>query len=422
MDLFTPKARYRFYGTPSTYLSAARHALGSAFGQSPDHRAELEAAVAEMVEVEHAICVPQARFGLYLVLDRLLSPARPNVVMSPYTIHDVVNMVLAAGGRPVYADVERDTCNIDLARIADLIDDRTGAVMITHLHGLACDVDAIQELCASRGVPLVEDAAQAFGARVGGRLLGGFGAAGVYSFGRAKNINAFYGGMVVTSNRSLAESIRSELAGLPEEDGAKLAKRIAHCAVGDIMTVPPVFSPLTFKVFRFGAVKGVKSINKIVQTEDDPKRRETLPEAYRRRLTSMQARLVYEQLPFLDEKTEARLELARIYEEGLRGLPGIELPPWREDGSHIYLQYPIQLEDRWDYVRTMMRRGRDVAIQHMNSVAELEIFKDLASDCPVAREIAERVVLLPTYPGYGADEAHKNVEVTKAYLAERHGR
>src|SRR5688500_16495961 len=152
MDVFSPRARFRFYGTPETYVGAARHALRAALGRAPDHRAELERTVAGMIGVDHAICVPQARFGLYLLFARLLTPDRPEVIMSPYTIHDVVNMVLCAGGRPVFADIEGETCNIDPVRVAERINDRTGAVMITHLHGLACDVDRIEALCAARGV------------------------------------------------------------------------------------------------------------------------------------------------------------------------------------------------------------------------------------------------------------------------------
>jgi perosamine synthetase len=416
--MFTPRARYRFYGSPSNYVSAARHAVS----REVDGRTLLEQRLAQLVGVDHAICVPQARFGLYLIFSRLCTPERPNVVMSPYTIHDVVNMVLLAGGRPVFCDIERDTCNIDAAKISPLLDDRTAAVMITHLHGLACDIEKIMPLCDARGVPVIEDAAQAYGTRVAGQLLGGFGHAGVFSFGRAKNINAFYGGAIVTSDATLANFIRRELDGLPDEDPRKLVKRIAHCLVGDLMTAPPVFSPLTFKLFRFGAVNGVKAVNKIVQTEDEPKRKAELPEPYRRKLTSMQAHLIYEQLPTVDELTQIRLERARIYHEGLAGEPGILLPPWRGDGSHIYLQYPVQLEDRWEYVRYMMKHGRDLAIQHMSSAAELDIFKEFRGDCPVARETAERVVLLPTYPNYPLEEARKNVEVTRAYLRERAGR
>ena len=125
--MFTPRARYRFYGSPGNYLSAARHALG----RDVDGRSLLEQRLAQRVGVYHAICVPQARFGLYLIFSQLCTPERPNVVMSPYTIHDVVNMVLLAGGRPVFCDIERDTCNIDAAKIGALLDDQTAAVLIT---------------------------------------------------------------------------------------------------------------------------------------------------------------------------------------------------------------------------------------------------------------------------------------------------
>lgn len=414
--MFTPKARYRFYGSPANYFSALSHTLK---GGDRDYRRELEEEVARLIGVGHAICVPQARFGLHLVFKNLLTPERPNVVMSPYTIHDVVNMVLAAGGRPVWADIESATCNVDAAEIEKLIDERTGAVMITHLHGLACDVERIRAICDARGVPLVEDSAQAFGARVAGRRVGSVGDAGVFSFGRAKNINAFYGGMVVTHSAPLAAAIRREVDALPDENSKKLVKRIAHCAIGDVATSQPIYPWLTFNVFRYGAIKGVESVNKVVQTENNPVRRETLPPAYRRRLTQMQARIIREQLPAVDGNTETRLRMARIYHEGLKDQPGILLPPWREDGSHIYLQYPVQLEDRWDYVRYMMRRGRDLSIQHMTSASDLEIFKDFYRDCPQARSTADRLVLLPTYPGYGEAEVRANVKVTLDYLRER---
>ena len=417
--MFTPRARYRFYGTPDNYLTAGRHAVKAVLGRGQDWRAPLERAIAQRIGVDHAICMPQGRFGLYLILKHLLTPERPDVVMSPYTIHDVVNMVVCAGGRPVFADISPETCNVDADDVAGLIGARTGAVLITHLHGLAADVERIAELCRRAGVPMLEDAAQAFGARVGGRMLGSFGHAAIYSFGRAKNINAFFGGMVVTSDPALATAIRHELAGLPEEAPAKLAKRIVHCAIGDLMTVPPVFSPLTFRLFRYGAVKGVKAVNRIVQTENDPVRKTTVPEHYHRQMSSMQAELIHAQLAGVDAHNQARLEIARIYHEGLSGLGGIQLPPWRDDGSHIYLQYPIQLADRWDYVRYMMQHGRDLAIQHMGSAAELEIFAEFTRNCPRARAVAERLVLLPTYPRYGQDEARANVEVSRAYVRER---
>lgn len=179
--MFTPRARYRFYGSPGNYSSAAKSdVLGTFFGRAvglPGIPGE------ERSPKWLALTMPfvSLRQGLACTcfLPRLLEPARNHVVMSPYTIHDVVNMVLCAGGRPVFADIESETCNVDAAEIERLIDERTGAVMITHLHGLACDVERIRAVCVARGVPLIEDAAQAFGARVNGCLLGGLARAGV---------------------------------------------------------------------------------------------------------------------------------------------------------------------------------------------------------------------------------------------------
>lgn len=417
--MFSPKARFRFYGTPKNYVSVLRHGIGNLFGLSQDYREPLEQRIAEMLGVSDAICVPQARFGLYLILTKALSPSQPKVIMSPYTIHDAVNMVLCAGGQPVFADIDPQTCNIDPECLAELIDSRTGAVMVTHLHGLACNMDRILAICNAHNVPVVEDVAQAFGARWNSRFLGSLGRAGVFSFGRVKNLNSFYGGMIVTSDASLATTLRAELNRLPDEDTYKLIKRIGYCLAGDLMTLPPIYAMITFKIFRCGAIKGIRSVNKIVQTEDNPERKESLPESYRRRLTSLQARLVLEQLPEVDHHTQARQELAHIYHEGLKGQPGIQLPPWCENGSHVYLQYPIQVENRWDYVRYMMSHGRDLAIQHMVSAAELDIFKDLYRDCPQARKTADRLVLLPTYPKYGVKEARANVKVTLDYLHQR---
>ena len=101
----------------------------------------------------------------------LVQPGR-RVVLSPYTLSDVVNMVVVAGAEPVFADVERETCNIDPAQVEELIDDSTDAVIVTHLHGLICDMDRIGAICRERGVALIEDAAQACGPQCGGRRAG----------------------------------------------------------------------------------------------------------------------------------------------------------------------------------------------------------------------------------------------------------
>jgi dTDP-4-amino-4,6-dideoxygalactose transaminase len=361
-----------------------------------------------------ALAAAQGRFALYLALKHLIQPGQ-EVILSPYTIYDVVNMVVCAGGRPVFADIEAQSCNIDARRVAALIGPNTGAVLVTHLHGLACDMDSLAELCRSKGVALVEDAAQAFGATLAGRPLGTIGDAGIFSFGRVKNLNAFFGGMLVCRDPALYARVAADIASLPFEEEGRLAKRIVACLVSEAAMSAPAFQLATFWALQAGCLWDVRAVNQLVQTENDPVARTELPERYLRRMTPMQARIVRAQLPHVTADTEARQHAAEIYFEGLSDVPELGLPPRRRDGSHVYLSFPVQAPDRWALVKHLMRRRRDVSIQHIGNTADLAVFSAFASDCPVARRVAARVVLLPTYPGYGAAHARANVAAIRAF-------
>jgi dTDP-4-amino-4,6-dideoxygalactose transaminase len=361
--------------------------------------------------------MPQARVGIYFTL-KFLTAKKKKVVLSPYTIHDVINMVICAGATPVFADIDRKTCNIDTAEVAKLVDDETGAVMVTHLHGLACDIEGVAAVCRAKGVPLVEDTSQSFGARVAGQRLGTFGDAGIFSFGMAKNVNCLYGGVVTTDRDDLAAYLRESLAGLPYQDAELLLRRAAFCLTGDFMTADVVFPLSTFWIFRFGYLHQVEALNKRWRGEDAPKIKEQIPESYLRRMTPMQARLLKPQIPEVDRLSQIRIGYARIYDQ-LSRIPEIITPPLREDGSHIYLNYAIQVPDRHALLRYLMQHGRDLTVQHMGNNADYECYARWHRDCPNARATGTSVLLLPSYPGYGEDEVTKNVELIQRYFAQQ---
>lgn len=412
-----PRSRFRLYGGARNYLSIAQDLLlrRNADGSAVE---DLESRAAHLLGGRYAVCVPQARIGIYLSLKALIQPGQ-RVILSPYTIYDVVNMVIAAGGRPVFADIARETCNVSAGEVSALIDESTGAVMVTHLHGLACDIEGMAELCRRRNVPLVEDASQAFGARVADKRVGTFGRAGIFSFGMAKNVNSFYGGLVVTDDRDLHDRLRMEVQTWPPQKRGVLLRRVAFCLVGDLLTAPPVFGALTFWVYRYGHLHGIESITNRWRGEDDPVLRPTIPERQRRRMTPLQARLILKALQQVDTDTDIRVGYAHQYHDGLRDLPRISLPPLRKDGSHIYLTYPIQVPDRHALLRFLVQHGRDLGVQHIGNSADYPCFAEYRRDCPAARETSDRVLLLPTYPGYGRREVERNIRLIRRYFSNR---
>lgn len=415
MNIFVPpKPRFRLYGGAGNYRSIAldlllgRTARGTAV-------ADLEHRLTEFFGTAHAIGMPQARVGIYLTLKSLIEPGQ-SVILSPYTIHDVVNMVIAAGGQPVFADIRRETCNISAREVEALIDQRTGAVMVTHLHGMACEIERIAAICRRRNIPLVEDVAQAFGATVAGRRLGTFGRAGVFSFGMAKNVNSFYGGAVVTDDAALAARLAAALRDQPYQELQVLAPRIGFCLTGDVLTTRAIFDAATFWIYRYGHLHGIDAITNRWRGEDDPVMRASIPDQKVRRLTPMQARLILRAIDRVDADTAIRVQHAGLYYEGLRDVAEILLPPMRTDGSHIYLTFPIQVPDRQDLLTFMVRHGRDLAVQHIGNCADYEVFSQYRRECPNARLTANQVLLLPTYPGYGRREIERNVAVIRRYF------
>lgn len=412
-----PKARYRLYTSMRSYASFLRDVLSRRLTRGGEVGL-LEDTIRSSWGVGNAIAMPQARVGIHLALKATIKQG-DSVVMSPYTIADVVNMVISAGGRPVFADIERETCNIDPKEVERLVDENTGAVLITHLHGLAADAEAIARICRDRGVPLIEDAAQAFGARLNGRRVGTIGDVGVFSFGTYKNINAWYGGLVVTDDDAVAASIRETIASFDYQTPGFLQKKIRFGAMTDILTSPLFFSLATFWIFRFGALKDIEWINRFVRTELDIRRHDEFPDRYRQRFTPFQARLVLSQLDKIDADSRQRVEAARLYHQALAGRDDLILPPFRDDLSHIYTYYPIQYDESEDLLKWLMYRNRDVGAQHLKNCADLESFAEFARDCPNARATARSVVLLPTYPRYGEKEVVKTAEAVVEYLDQQ---
>lgn len=402
-----PLPRFRIYSSFRDYSSIARDLLTLGVGRG-ESVGRLETAIASRNDVAHALCIAKARVGIFVAIRALVKPGQ-RVVLSPYTISDVINMVVCAGGVPVFADLEPDTCNVDPEDVARLVNADTGAVMVTHLHGLACDMGRIVASCREHGVPLVEDAAQAFGARFEGQQVGTFGDAGIYSFGMYKNLNSFFGGMLVTPRDDLARQLLEEVAAFPYQEVGYYLSKLASGVVSDLATWPPLFKTLTYRVFRYGFLHDVGFLNSQVSVDVDPQLKRSLPESYLRRMTPMQARLVLRQLANVDDHIRQRIERAQVYYAGLRDVSEVSLPPLRTDFSHTYHYFPIQVADRQALLGHMMTEHRDVAGQHLHNCADLPCFEEFHRDCPNARRTSGSVVLLPTYPRYSMQDVERNV-------------
>ena len=412
-----PLPRQRLYTTVGTYGSLLLDLVLGRVHRGDEEVRSLEREICAVTGAPHAIAVNQNRVGIYLAIRALVARGKRNVILSPFTIYDVVNMVLCAGGVPVFADVELASCTVSAGEVERLIDADTAAVLLTHMHVLAQDVDRIIAVCEEHGVPLVEDAAIAFGTSHEGRAVGTLGDVGVFSFGLFKNVSAIFGGAVVCEDEELYREMSKQAQAYPFLTTPSLVHRAVYATALDIATFPPIFRLFTYWVFRTGYLHGIEAINKLTRNDPNPVLRRSFPVDYQKRMTDAQARIARRQLGNIHHTMGKRTQTARYYFENLQDIPEVLLPPLNAEGEDGFLVFPIQVDRRDELLRHLMRVGRDCAWHYYKNCADLPCFDEYRRDCPNARRVVQQLLLLPTYPSYGLREAQKNIEAIREFFA-----
>lgn len=406
------KPRTKFYACGTVYRQFAKDLAWNRIHKGNDVF-QFESAAAEHFGCRHAIATPMARVAIYLCLRHYIQPGQ-QVITSPYTLAEVINMIVCAGGMPFFADVERENAHLDPSKLESI--ENLGAILVTHLHGIPAQMRTLLDFANEQKVPVIEDAAQSAGAKFGGRFVGTIGDAGVLSFGMLKQMNSLYGGMILTDDASLAEFVRDELKRYRMISTATLLDKLAYLLRLNSLTTNPIFSWGMFPVLRYGVLNDIDWINKMVAVEVDLRIKHQLDDWYRHRMSPSQARMLQKQLPHLKDQDRQRVRNAETYLSQLQGVDGLVLPKIDDEAQPTYAHFPIQVEDPAGLLRWFNFYGQDVVAQHLFNCAELPCFSEFHRVCPVASKVAKSLVLLPTYPGFDAVNIQRNIAVLKAYF------
>jgi dTDP-4-amino-4,6-dideoxygalactose transaminase len=299
--------------------------------------AELEALVAEACGVEDAVAVSSGTAALHLALLALDVGPGDEVVVPAYTFPATGNVVALCGARPVLADVDPDTFNLDLARLEAALTPRTKVVLAVHLFGRPLDWGALRA-AVPEGVTLVEDAAGALGARWQGRPCGSLGAMGCLSFHPRKIVTTGEGGAVTTSEAALAERVRS----------------LRHHG----------WSPSD--------------------------RYDDLPRGgFNYRLADVLCALGVPQLERLEELLAARGRVAAAYEERLHGV--VEAPSAAKGDRHGWQAYVVRVDGRDEVLAALRAEGIEAQIGTY-ALHRLSAYRDQGAfpgaDCAYERALA----------------------------------
>jgi dTDP-4-amino-4,6-dideoxygalactose transaminase len=349
-----------------------------------------------------AVPIGRARAGIYLLVKFALRDGRRKVLLSPYTIPDVVNMVLLAGGEPVFFDYEPGTTSCDVDQFDSLIDDVTACAILTHYHINEPRLAELQALCRRRGILLFDDCAIAFGGSVARRPLGVLTDASIFSFSSFKLLNFFWGGLVTTCDDRIARFVRKTVESWPRMTCMDYRTPARRCLQYDLASRSPLFDKIVFPQLRrrsrqSGRPAGLDFVRSETETLDGT-------------ITSRPSYVAFAEwngkLPNAAAGLSHRRTIARVYSRALGGrMVSADVPQSIVQGS-CFVNFPVLAsEQRRDAIcREMMLAGYDLGRSLYPNVHRNPRFRAFAGYSTNVDRLVNASVYLPTH--FGVSESY----------------
>jgi len=315
--------------------------------------------------VRYGVATHNGTVALHLALVALGIGPSDEVILPTLTFVATANAVTYTGATPVFVDSEPRTWNLDPAVVARAITLRTRAIIAVHLYGHPADMDPLRALAGEHGLTLIEDAAEAHGARYKGRRAGSLSDVAIFSFMGNKIITTGEGGMVVTDDGALAERCL-----FLENHARQKENPYWHTEIG-----------------------------------------------YNYRMTNLQAALGVAQLERIEELVAIRLRNAAQYKRRLAEIPGLTPPPCAEWAENVYWMYTVLVEDDYGLDRdTLMARLRQLGIETRPVFYPLHTLPmyNRGQRFPVAQELGRKGINLPS----GATLTPEQIDTVCDALAE----
>jgi perosamine synthetase len=320
---------------------------------------EFEKSIADLTGVPHGIAVSSGTAGLHLCLRALGVGEGNEVILPSFTFIAAGNAVLYERAKPVFVDIEPRTLNLDSGKLERSITPRTRAIIVVHTFGHPADMDPIMDIARKHGLPVIEDACEALGARYRGRPAGGIGDFGVFGFYPNKPITTGEGGMVVTRDSQMADTIRAlRNQGRMAADGW-----LDHRLLG-----------------------------------------------YNYRLSEMNCALGLEQMKRIDDILDRREAIAIQYSEELQGLPAVMLPPLKiKAGRLCWFVYVIRVENRDAIMGQLTEKGigcaRYFAPLHLQPL--FAPYENPRDDLKITEQVARQTLALPFFNALTKEQIHE---------------
>jgi len=319
----------------------------------------------EYVNSKYAIAVNSCTAALHLAVVALGIGNGDEVITTPYTFAATAEVVINSNAKPVFVDVEKDTYNIDPAKIEEKITDKTKAIIVVHYAGHACEMDKIMEIAEKYDLYVIEDAAHAIGSKYKDQKIGSIGDATCFSFYATKNITTAEGGMITTNRGDLADKMRIlSLHGISKDAWKRYSSEGSW------------YYEIAYSGYKYN-------------------------------MSDLQASIGIHQMKKLDQMQKRREEIADMYNKSFGQIPQITIPTVKSYATHAWHLYPIQVNsdllsiNRNEFIEALKAENIGTSVHfiplHLHPYYK-EKYGFKGDDFPNAESLYKNEISLPIYP------------------------
>ena len=333
---------------------------------------EFEREFSKKFGLKYVVSLNSGTSALRLALALIGVGPGDEVISTPYTAVATNTAILEQFAKPVFADIQYETANLDPADIERHITDKTKAIVCVHWGGYPCDMDEIRKIASDYGLPVIEDAAHALGAKYKGKPIGAISEYTIFSFQAIKHITTGDGGMLcLMDEKKYKEAVRRRWFGI--DRAARKPSVLGHDPTYDIKEV-----------------------------------------GYKYHMNDIAATIGIEQLKYFDSLFRRRAEIAKRYREELEGINGITLLENKQDRVHANWLFGIHVNKRMKFARWMRERRIEVSVHNWRN-DKYTIFGGLRKDLPNLERVDNDLICIPLHHKLSDEDVDYIIKAIKEF-------
>lgn len=316
--------------------------------------------------------------------------------MPAFTFWAEAAVVVLAGLKPVFVDVEFETMNIDAYRIEESITSRTRGILFPHLNGLPAEMDIILDIAHRNNLRVIEDCARTCGGRYKNQRVGSFDI-GAFSFGYGKSFYGFGGGMVTSDDQDFVIRLRELKRNFKNISVKDLYHRTLKGCLLKFLSIPFLNGFTLFPLAYRYQTKGAEMFASWFRIKKPYYN--SVPEEFKMDMYDVQGRMGFRQIKTIDMTNQRRRKNLKILNEELAGIPGLHIPPDPNDREHVCVHYAVCTERKKELQEFLMRNNIDAQDESSEDVTQMERFSTYVhGNFKNARNLHNRVIYLPSHP------------------------